>query len=356
MNVKYVLSQLVPHRIKKSKVYANIKLANQKKIFAKGYQTFLETGKTPQEAYMALINLYCATNGNFTEKLNNEIKLNNPPISVPKTIEGVIGTYSSSDFTNVNKELNENGYSHFAKKLSASICENLTHFALTTPAKIPPAYNEKVIYSAEKPLAEIYRFDIQDLVNNATIQQLMIDPVLLNIARNYLGCEPIFDFPAMWWSTAFQKEASSEAAQLFHFDMDRVKWLKIFIYVNDVTMENGPHCYIQGSQKPNAKPSEMLKRGYARIKDEELLPYYKKDDVKIVCGEAGSVFAGDTKCWHKGINLKKGHRLVLEFEYTSSLFGTNSPKLEVENCSEEFKLFCKTNKVFASNITFKNSI
>ena len=91
-----------------------------------------------------------------------------------------------------------------------------------------------------------------------------------------------------------------------------------------------------------------------RIKDDELQPYYKPGDVKIVYGEAGAIFAGDTKCWHKGIPLKQGHRLVLEFEYTSSLFGVNNPKLEVSNASNEFKSFCISNKIFASNIVLKN--
>ena len=121
-----------------------------------------------------------------------------------------------------------------------------------------------------------------------------------------------------------------------------------------MTLENGPHCYIEGSHKPNAKPTELLKRGYVRIPDEDLKPYYKPEAFKVIYGEAGSMFMGDTKCWHKGTPLKKGHRLVLEFEYTSSLFCANYPKLEVTNASADFKEFCVKNKTFASNINFKN--
>ena len=330
MNVKSIAAKFIPAKIKKA-----IKFKKQEQIFVAGYQTFLQTGKTSHEAYMSIINLYCATNGTYSEQFNSKIKLTNPPVVISGNLQGVIGNYSLVDFEKVNTELNKNGYSHFDKKLSKEVCDKLYNFALKTSARIPPSYNEKITYNPEKPLAEIYRFDLNDLANNPDIQQLMMDPVLLNIARNYLGCEPIFDFPAMWWSTAFQKQASSEAAQLYHFDMDRVKWLKMFFYINDVTMENGPHCYIQGSHLPDAKPAEMLKRGYERIPDEELHPYYKPEDVKIVCGDAGAIFAGDTKCWHKGIPLKKGHRLVLEFEYTSSMFGTNTQKLEIENCSKE---------------------
>jgi hypothetical protein len=345
MNTKAILSKIIPKGVKKR---------INKQIEKKGYQIFLETGKTPEESYKSMIKLYCATDGISNEEFNKKIIKDNPPLTVPEDIEGIIGKYSANDFKKVNKELNQKGYTHFEQKLSREICEKLYNFALKAPSKIPPTYKEKIIYNPENPLAEIYRFDMIDLMNNEDIQKLIIDPVLLNIARNYLGCEPIFDFPAMWWSTSFQKEASSEAAQLYHFDMDRIKWLKIFFYINDVTLENGPHCYIQGTHLPNTKPNEILKRGYERIQDSELHPYYKPDDIKIVCGQAGSIFAGDTKCWHKGTNLKKGHRLVLEFEYTSSLFGINIPKLESDNYSKEFKDFCVSNAKFASNIVLKS--
>jgi hypothetical protein len=180
-----------------------------------------------------------------------------------------------------------------------------------------------------------------------------MDPVILNVARNYLQCEPIFDFPAMWWSTCFSKEASSEAAQLYHFDMDRIKWLKFFFYINDVTIENGPHCYIQGTHKPRNKPQKLLNRGYTRISDADLRPYYNSEDFKMLCADAGTVFAGDTTCWHKGSPLRSGHRLVFELEYTGSLFGANRPKMVVENSNASFRDFCKNNKVFASNLELK---
>jgi hypothetical protein len=188
-------------------------------------------------------------------------------------------------------------------------------------------------------------------MKNKDIQDLIMDPVLMNVARNYLQCEPIFDFPAMWWSTAFQKEASHEAAQLYHFDMDRIKWLKIFIYINDVDINNGPHSYIKGSHIVGAKPDSILKRGYARIEDRELAPFYKKDDFITLTGKQGEIFAGDTKCWHKGNPLVDGHRLVLEFEYTSSLFGVNNLiEIKTSSVSDDFSQFVKKNPVYCQNI------
>ena len=232
--------------------------------------------------------------------------------------------------------------------------ESLYTYASNEGAFIPPTYEKKVVYNSINPLAEIYRFHITDLINNYDIQALVMDPVLINIARNYLACEPIFDFPAMWWSTAYLKEPSVEAAQLYHFDMDRIKWLKLFFYLTDVTSENGPHCYIRGSHIPGTKPKELLALGYTRIPDDGLKLYYKPDDFKQVQAKAGAIFAGDTMCFHKGSMIKKGERLVLELQYTSSLFGAVQPKMVVKKSSESFRTFCKKEKRYVSNIHFND--
>ena len=322
--------------------------------FNNGYNTFLSTGKTPEETYMTLINLYCATDGKFNDKMNHQIISKNPPKKITEPISGVIGTLSQDDFKKTNDKLNKDGYAYFDKKLPSETIAKLREYALKTGTRTAPKYDAKVVYDPNNPTSEIYRFDILDLINNKEIQDLIMDPAFINVARNYLGCEPIFDFPAMWWSTSYLKEASSEAAQLYHFDLDRIKWLKIFIYLSDVTPENGPHSYIRGSHISGTKPKELLDRGYARIPDTDLTNYYKKEDFITVHADAGTVFAGDTKCWHKGTPLKKGDRLVLEFEYTSSMFGTNYPKLEIKNTTPSFKEFCKNNPIYAANFQFND--
>ncbi len=321
-------------------------------VFEDGYQEFLKTGKTPHEAYMAMLNLFCATDNAFLDDYNKKIAALHPPVKQPEIINGVLGTLNTKDFNDINATLNKDGYANFNKKIPAETVKRLVDYALKNPTKTAPKYDTPVIYNPEHPISEIYRFDLNDLINNPDIQDLIMDPQLINIARNYLGCEPVFDFPAMWWTTAFLKHASEEAAQLYHFDLDRIKWLKIFIYLTDVTEENGPHRFIRGSHKVGSKPKDILKRGYARIPDQDLTPHYKAEDFVVYYGEAGAMFAGDTKCWHKGTPLQKDHRLVLEFEYTSSLFGTNYPKLQVKESSAAFKEFCAKHLYYATNIEF----
>ena len=336
----------------KENIKRKLNPVNHEKMFNEAYDTFLKTGVTPTEGYMAFVNMYCKTNGKFTEAKHQEIIKENPPIIQYENLSGAIGELNSADFKTVNSKLNKDGYADFTAKISPELVEKIKAFAFQSPARIAPRYDQPVVFNPENIQSEIYRFEQQDLVNNKDIQELIMDPVFINFARQYLQCEPIFDFPAMWWSTPFLKTASEEAAQLFHFDLDRLKWLKIFIYLTEVTHENGPHQLVKGSHIPGAKPKELLKRGYARISDEDIFNHHKKEDLLIVVGDAGSVFAEDTRCWHKGTPLQSGYRLVLEFEYTSSMFGANYPKFVMKNYSDKFREFCLNNPIYSKNFIF----
>ena len=142
----------------------------------------------------------------------------------------------------------------------------------------------------------------------------------------------------MFWSTTYSKKPSKDAAQWFHFDLDRVSWLKVFIYLTDVGIENGPHCYIEGSHKVGSKPYELLKRGYVRISDKEISHFYGKSKIKLMTGKKGDIFIGNTKAWHKGTNLKQGNRLVLQLQYTNSFFLLDPDKHEVVIQNENLKI------------------
>src|SRR3989344_1706780 len=321
--------------------------------FENSYKNFLKTGVTSPLGYKALVHLYRATNGTFNETRQREIQLSHPAKSPQLPVGSILGTYDQKEFGDIKATLNQNGYYMFKNKLPNDLVQRLYQYALNTKAKIPPKYDVKVTYDPSHPVSEVYRFDTNDVMNNVDVQALVMDPILINVARDYFGSEPVFDGANMWWLTSYLKEASSEAAQLYHFDMDRIKWLKIFIYLTDVSSSNGPHHYVRGTHKQGSKPAELLKRGYVRIPDSDLQKYYKKEDFIEACGQAGTIFAGDTKCWHKGSLVTEGHRLVLELQYASSLFGVNYPEVVVDTTSNTFKDFCKQNPEYTESIHFK---
>ena len=317
-------------------------------IFEKGFEQYKKDGQYNELAYYSMINLFCKTNGEYLDRKHREISKSYTIKKLEGIINSCIGELDSKEIYGYVSKLNLEGYSIFENKIPEDLLKNLETFMLTHKCKYARD-KESVVFDQNNILSEVYRFESHDVISNPDVQKLIMDPGLMEIARQYLGCEPIFDFAAMWISTAFSPEASDDAAQLYHFDLDRIKWLKIFVYINDVNEEQGPHYYIEGSHLTGAKPQYLLDRGYVRISDDEILKNYPKNKVKNITGKAGAVFAGDTKCWHKGTPVIKGKRMVLQLEYTANLFGGNVPKSKIYNYSPGFKDFFHDNPYYFTN-------
>jgi ectoine hydroxylase-related dioxygenase (phytanoyl-CoA dioxygenase family) len=159
------------------------------------------------------------------------------------------------------------------------------------------------------------------------------------VAQEYLGSKPVLDVLGMWWHTNFSDKPDSEAAQFFHFDMDRPKWLKFFIYLTDVEATNGPHIFVAGSHRSEGIPSSMLKKGYARLTDEEVEKYYDKKNIIEFTAPKGTIIAEDTRGLHKGKHVEKGARLMLQIQFSNTLFGTTYTKVNFgSNLCTELKL------------------
>jgi len=68
-------------------------------------------------------------------------------------------------------------------------------------------------------------------------------------------------------------------------------------------------------------PAQLLSRGYARLEDEEVTPFYPRDTWKTMAAPRGVILLEDTRGLHKGLPLVRDHRLMLQFEYAASMFG-----------------------------------
>ena len=106
--------------------------------------------------------------------------------------------------------------------------------------------------------------------------------------------------------------------------------MKFFVYLTDVDISSGPHCYIEGTHRPKSKKN-FLKKGYVRIPDNEIKMNYPSEIIKEIKGEAGTIIVGDTSCFHKGLPPINSKRLILEFEYSNSLFGSETTKISSSN-------------------------
>lgn len=289
-------------------------------IFGAGYLIFRLTGNTPWLSYLCFRKLHGQTRGNLNDQIARVIIMRTYLHDLSQA-QGLLGGGADveSRVAKVCETLVRDGYCRLPVSLTAAQCDSLQRFARLHPARPVPLPTEgarQLVFDPATPRAPIYVFDESELLAEPVIQQLLGDQSLLLLAQCYMDAPPINDEVTMWWSAPFGT-ASSEAAQLFHFDMDRVRWLKFFFYLTDVGPENGPHVYVRGTHRH--KPALFFED--RRFSDEEIASHFAAQDVVTLTAPAGTVFVGDTRCLHKGQPVREGGRLLLQIEFAVSLFG-----------------------------------
>lgn len=302
---------------------------------ASGMLVYRVTGRTPAYAYQAMIALFCATRGKSNDLISKLIGSIRRPWRLPRA-DGVLGTMTTpADREKIVSQLRSRGYYVMERGLPDEMAERLLTFALTQPCLAramdgqTPGAVVRAAYPREAPGAVRYDFATADLLANEDVQKLLADLSLLAIAQDYLGARPHADVLTMWWHTAFSDVPDSEAAQFFHFDMDRPKWLKVFIYLTDVGSRNGPHAFVAGSHRSGAIPAHLLDKGYVRLSDAEVEQAFPSSDVLQFSAPRGSIILEDTRGLHKGRHVESGDRLVLQLQFSNSLFGGSYPAAKI---------------------------
>ncbi|MCS6809513.1 MAG: hypothetical protein RML40_11955 [Bacteroidota bacterium] len=315
--------------------------------FLKAVRVYNATGVTPEYGYNSARYLYFATNKlshklfaaaqNFADR-KNRVTISNPV--------GILGDMSTANLKNFMQNLREDGFHRFGQLLPPDMCDDLLHFALTTPAKPRIArFEGKIVYDRNNLVANLYDFDAQSLLENRSVQRIITDESLLSVAHEFLGPSVRLQNVSMWWSNAdFHNVSKDTAAQMYHVDMDTIRWLNFFFYLVDVDTHNGylvdvdthngPHVYIRRSHRQAPK---SVYRDY-RIPDEEIAQVFAPEDIVELTGPRGTILAVDTLGLHKGKALERGERLMLTVRFAVNNFGAGAPsKVQInEKFSPEF--------------------
>lgn len=290
------------------------------------------TGRTPSITYQSMTRFFCRTGGRSNDLMCRWIRLRDRGIILPAP-SGDLGVSNLADAERIAERIRSDGYYVFDQRLPGDVCDRLLRFALETRARVRPMKGQVVgagnerheIYDRYHPLAVRYDFDTDEVLSHPDVQRLLASPSVLSVAHSYLKTTPIADVISMWWHTAFSDQPDEEAAQFFHFDMDRIKWLKFFIYLTDVGPDNGPHCFIKGSHRTGGIPSTLLSKGYARLTDEEVFRHFPQRQMIQFLAPRGTIIAEDTRGLHKGLEVRSGDRLMLQIQFSNSLFGGTYP-------------------------------
>ncbi len=303
--------------------------------FLRGYLKYHRTGSTPPQAYADMRRLFRMTNGRFNDLVARVERIRHPARRLPSR-SGVLGNLGGAALGQIADTLRRDGVHRFNVRLPEDVCERLRRLARTAPCRVypkPASGPDVVRYDATDWVGTRYDIDPQQLHEHPDIQRLTTDLSLLSVAQTYLGSQPGLIDCCMWWSTAFSQQPSDEAAQLFHFDMSQIRFLKIFVYLTEVDELTGAHVYVRGSHRRLPR----CLRADRRYGDQEIRRHYAADRIVTICGRPGSIFAADTRGLHKGNPLKHGHRLIIQLLYATSGFGERLPPIRLnEHFSPEF--------------------
>ena len=309
------------------------------------YRLIWSRVETPYLLYVFMRRAYGYTKGFSNSVLSSIISIFNPPYKqIENTNSEIFNLMAEDEIDTIVSAIETDGYHVFKRQLSSEQVDRLVDFAKKTPTRyLKPQpeigkyeqtfSDEKLVYDPTRLDVVKWNFDSQDLIDSSEVQKYMFDPVLMKIAQKYLKSRPILDLVAMWWSRPARSEKEkAAAAQLFHFDMDRIKFLKFFFYLTNVTSETGPHCYVQGSHKQ--VPDIFYKD--RRFSDQEVDVHFGNRVLEL-CGTKGTIIAVDTRGLHKGLSLVRDERLLFQLEFANSMFGQNYEKLSGEYIEPKYK-------------------
>lgn len=322
--------------LKEIKKYFRLK--RKVKKFLKEYESFELTKIYSKDSYIKFRSLFVETRGEINDKISVQISNKIGKYANIDSSNGILG--SNVNLPEKIKKIQQDGYVIFEESLSEKVIESILKYAQSTPVSYLDVTTENQDFSSDKVLFDEknivsprYQFTGNEIIKCPALQELVFDSSLLYFAQEYLGCKPILDLVAFWWSAPFEGKGKSAAAQMYHFDLDRIKFMKFFFYITDVDTNTGPHCYVKGSH--TKLPKQIDRDG--RFEDEEIEKVYGATNLIEICGKKGSIMAVDTRGFHKGKDLLEGKRLLFQIQFTNSLFGQQYDVIDYQLIDPKYK-------------------
>ncbi len=151
---------------------------------------------------------------------------------------------------------------------------------------------------------------------------------VLSVICNYLRFIPVFSwslpagirFNESWAKFNNDPDGPLRASQLFHLDFHDSPMAYIIVALKDVTMENGPFCFLPESV--SQKASKALNYGsrgrHHQVSDEEIYSVVPESELIKFCYPAGTVlFLDNSKCFHYGSRKAVKPRYLMMYAYLS---------------------------------------
>ena len=226
------------------------------------------------------------------------LKPNHSPVDIERADAGL-------------RDLSSSGLHELGQLMSAHQAQELVSYFEKQKVHDPyqPSVPEFLPLSEDRPSeSHIAHHKPEDILKVPALLALANDPCILDVAGLFLGCKPTIGYMATWWSYA--TGFGPQQAERFHRDVDDWRFVKLFVYLTDVTMDSGPHKYVLHSS------SQDVLTDIRRFEDDEVACAFGEENIRTMTSKAGEGFLEDTRGIHKGQPVQSGHRLVFQVVYT----------------------------------------
>lgn len=226
--------------------------------------------------------------------------------------------FSSFNGIRHKKELREKGYTKGAT-VSQDYVRAILDFCQSTNATLGFKDRSKVekeevyipVNAVEAPFKGISYYYYYDVHNRCkAVRDVILNTDLVSVVRDYLGAEPTLLFSNIIWTFPVYNKGQrvDEVGQFgFHFDIPDFKAVAVFVYLNDVDEDCGPHVVIGGTHK--RKPLQALVMN-TLSRNKASKKYANR--VEVFTGTSGTMVIEDIYAYHKATNPYKP-RLALKF-------------------------------------------
>ena len=206
--------------------------------------------------------------------------------------------------------LDDKGYAMLPGLITTSEVDALRSVLETIPCH-DPYRPELGTFSKDAIPAQshVAHLDTAALLRVPALLRLANDPDVLAIVGRQLGAKPTALLTA-WWSSP--TGAAPQQAELFHRDKDDWRFLKLFLYLTDVTEDSGPHIYVPSSHRYGG-PEFRRQRRYD---DTEVSRVFGEAGIHQFIGPRGTAFLENTYGLHRGLPPRSGLRLCFQVNYS----------------------------------------
>ncbi len=237
----------------------------------------------------------------------------------------------SKDVTEYVNSMKDQGLARLPDILSQNQIEDILSYM--RHKSILDFYNDNRTFKIENiPEGSMMgRLTPADTVNCPHVMKALNHPQVLKVAEEFLGAPPTISVCLIM--TSLDNGVQAKEMQLFHRDSDDYKCCKLFVYLTDVeSVDHGPHVYVKNSSSFEQIEKKLkLKFGekydpektwkyfeMRRFSDQEIFEIFDSEDIEFILGNKGTSFMADNFGIHRGVPTTKGHRILLQAQYSLS--------------------------------------